>query len=155
MWSKTKQILESRLPEDLKGRVEYGYAVYRNGGSECQAMFIIVDGETWFSTDPRFWSKRCYRGDAETDTNRVIRDTGYVGNSWGEAMKYVHQFLNVLSIDEAISSENYFIRMLALLDSRLGKRRIRKLAEHAEEEPEWFRKWIYLRLENVNTIKDL
>ena len=84
-----------------------------------------------------------------------IRDHGIVSNIYGVAMLYVHQFLNVLSIDEAISSENYFIRMLALLDSRLGKRRIRKLAEHAEEEPEWFRKWIYLRLENVNTIKDL
>lgn len=63
-------------------------------------------------------------------------------------MKYVHQFLNVLSIDEAISSGNYFIRMLALLNSRLGKRRIRKLAEHVEEEPEWFRKWIMLRLKS-------
>ena len=146
MWSKTKQALESRLPEDLKGRVEYGYAVYRNGRSECQVMSIIVNGETWFSTDPRFWAELGKKGWKNNETNNVIRDTGYVGNSWGEAMKYVHQFLNVLSIDEAIASENYFIRMLALLDSRLGKRRIRKLAEHVEEEPEWFRKWIMLRL---------
>ena len=149
MWSKTKQTLESRLPEDLKGRVEYGYAVYRNGGSECQVMSIIVDGETWFSTDPRFWDELGKKGWKSNETNNVIRDTGYVGNSWGEAMKYVHQFLNVLSIDEAISSDNYFIRMLALLDSRLGKRRIRKLAEHVDEEPEWFRKWIMLRLKKL------
>ena len=146
MWSKTKQALESRLPEDLKGRVEYGYAVYRNGRSECQVMSIIVDGETWFSTDPRFWCELGKRGWKSNKVDEVIRDTGYVGNSWGEAMGYVHQFLNVLSIDEAIASENYFIRMLALLDSRLGKRRIRKLAEHVDEEPEWFRKWIMLRL---------
>ena len=146
MWSKTKQVLESRLPEDLKGRVEYGYSVYRNGGSECQAMSIIVDGETWFCTNPLFWQEVHYRGDYDDEANKVIRETGHVGNSWGEAMKYVHQFLNVLSIDEAIASENYFIRMLALLDSRLGKRRIRKLAEHVDEEPEWFRKWIMLRL---------
>ena len=149
MWSKTKQTLESRLPEDLKGRVEYGYAVYRNGGSECQVMSIIVDGETWFSTDSRFWSELGKRGWTSNKVDEVIRDTGYVGNSWGEAMKYVHQFLNVLSIDEAIASENYFIRMLALLDSRLGKRRIRKLAEHIKEEPEWFRKWIMLRLKKI------
>ena len=148
MWSKTKQALESRLPEDLKGRVEYGYAVYRNGRSECQVMSIIVDGETWFSTDPRFWCELGKRGWKSNKVDEVIRDTGYVGNSWGEAMGYVHQFLNVLSIDEAIASDNYFIRMLALLDSRLGKRRIRKLAEHVEEEPEWFRKWIMLRLKN-------
>lgn len=148
MWSRTKQALESRLPEDLKGRVEYGYAVYRNGGTECQAMFIIVDGETWFSTNPWFWREVHYLDDYEVETNRVIYNTGHVGNSWGEAMKYVHQFLNVLSIEEAISSDNYFIRMLALLDSRLGKRRIRKLAERIDEEPEWFRKWIMLRLKS-------
>ena len=147
MWSKTKQVLESRLPEDLKGRVVYRYSVYRNGGSECQAMSIVVDGETWFCTDPRFWSElyktHSYDKSAEMD---VIKRTGYVGNSWGEAMAHVHQFLNVLSIDEAIASDNYFIRLLALLDYRLGKRRIRKMAEHVEDEPEWFRKWILLRL---------
>ena len=109
-------------------------------------MSIIVDGETWFSTDPRFWSELYKMDYSGRNGLEVIKNTGYVGNSWGEAMKYVHQFLNVLSIDEAIASENYFIRMLALLDSRLGKRRIRKLAEHADEEPEWFRKWIMLRL---------
>ena len=146
MWSKTKQTLESRLPEDLKGRVEYGYAVYRYGRTECQVMSIIVDGETWFSTDPRFWSELYKMDYMGRNGLEVIKNTGYVGNSYGQAMGYVHQFLNVLSIDEAIASDNYFIRMLALLDSRLGKRRIRKLAEHVDEEPEWFRKWIMLRL---------
>lgn len=29
MWSKTKQALESRLAEGLKGRVSYHYDVYR------------------------------------------------------------------------------------------------------------------------------
>ena len=139
-------MLESRLPEDLKGRVKYHYDVYRYAASECQAMSILVDGETWFCTDPRFWREVHYRDDHEVETNKVIYDTGHVGNSWGEAMKYVHQFLNVLSIDESISSDNYFIRMLAILDSRLGKRRIRKMAQYIDQEPEWFRKWIRLRL---------
>ena len=146
MWSKTKQVLESRLPEDLKGRVKYQYDVYRDGSSEIQSMSIRVDGEVWFCTDPRFWTE-LYKMDYNGRNGlEVIKNTGYVGNSCGQAMKYVHQFLNVLSIDESISSDNYFIRMLALLDSRLGKRRIRKLAEHVEEEPEWFQKWILLRL---------
>ena len=146
MWSKTKQVLESRLPEDLKGRVKYHYDVYRYAASECQAMSIIVDGETWFCTDPRYWMEMYKTRYDKSEEMNIIKRTGYVGNSWGEAMKYVHQFLNVLSIDEAIVSDNYFIRLLAMLDARLGKRRIRKMAEHIENEPEWFRKWIGLRL---------
>ena len=42
MWSKTRQVLESRLAEDLKGRVRYQYDVYRNGYNQ-QAMSIMVD----------------------------------------------------------------------------------------------------------------
>ena len=56
--------------------------------------------------------------------------------------EYIHQFLNKLSIDEAIAHGNYFIRLLAVLDVRLGKRRIKALADNIDTEPEWFRKWI-------------
>ena len=49
------------------------------------------------------------------------------------------------SIDEAIAHDNYFIRLLAVLDARLGKRRIKALAGNIGNEPEWFRKWILLR----------
>lgn len=138
MWSKTKQTLESRLPEDLKGRVKFLYEVLRVGSHGCEdhVFSIIVDGEPWFRSNPKNWEQ-------DLDT---IRNQGIVSNIYGDAMNYVHQFLNVLSIDESISSDNYFIRLLAMLDSRLGKRRIRKIAEHIENEPEWFRKWIGLRL---------
>lgn len=151
MWSKTKQVLENRLPEDLKGRVKYQYDVYRDGSSQIQSFSIIVDGIPWFCTNPKFFDELYNNTPAEirykegTDLD-IIKRTGYVPNSWGEAMKYVHQFLNELSIDDAISSDNYFIRMLALLDSRMGKRRARLLANSIATEPEWFRKWIMLRL---------
>ena len=151
MWSKTKQVLESRLPEDLKGRVKYIYTVHRNGGTEIQTMSITVDDEVWFHTDPRFWDELYHNTPDDvrykdgTDLD-IIKRTGYVDNSWGAAMKHVHDFLNVLSIEESLNSDNYFIRMLALLDSRTGKRRIKKMAEHIKDEPEWFQKWILLRL---------
>ena len=53
MWSKTKQALESRLAEGLKGRVAYNYAVYRMDGkcpTECQVLSILVDGESRIGT---------------------------------------------------------------------------------------------------------
>ena len=34
---------------------------------------------------------------------------------------------------------------LAVIDARLGKRRIKALADNVENEPEWLRKWIQLR----------
>ncbi|WP_298771772.1 hypothetical protein [uncultured Fibrobacter sp.] len=53
--------------------------------------------------------------------------------------------MNELSFEESFTNENYFIRLLALLDKRLGKRRLKVLADGVDSEPEWFRKWIKLR----------
>ncbi|SHL35026.1 hypothetical protein [Fibrobacter sp. UWH4] len=68
MWSKTRQILESRLAENLKGRVSYHYDVYRTKGckekhdwwTEMHVLSIIVDGEAWFCTNPQFY-RQYYR----------------------------------------------------------------------------------------------
>ena len=137
MWSKTRQALESRLPEDLKDRVKYIYEVMRVGSHGCKdhVFTIMVDGEPWFQSNPINWEQKL----------ESIRDDGIVSNIYGAAMEFVHQFLNELSIDEAISHENYFIRLLAVLDARLGKRRIKVLTDNIGNEPEWFRKWILLR----------
>lgn len=77
---------------------------------------------------------------------RAVDAGRFVENYWGDSVsEYIHQFLNVLSIEEAIAHDNYFIRLLAVLDARLGKRRIKALAANLGNEPEWFRKWILLR----------
>ena len=153
MWSKTKQVLESRLAESLKGRISYHYDVYRTnkskgkpwwGGTEMHVLSILVDGTPWFCSNPMFFCE--YPG---TSAAEIIRETGLVACEFGRpATEYIHQYLNVLSIEEAIAHENYFIRLLAVLDARLGKRRIKDLVDNIDHEPEWFRKWIMLRAGN-------
>lgn len=41
MWSKTRQILESRLAENLKGRVSYHYDVYRTNKDRENRLWIL------------------------------------------------------------------------------------------------------------------
>ena len=159
MWSKTRQILKSKLADSLKDRVDYHYDVYRtnkcrkikvNWWSQCTEMHvlsIIVDDAAWFCTNPKYyWLKGC--GPDERTKEDVIRETGYVGCEWGYTVtEFIHEYLNELSIDEAFTHDNYFIRLLAVLDKRVGKRRLRPLLDNIENEPEWFRKWIRLRCE--------
>lgn len=154
MWSKTRQVLESRLAANLKGRISYHYDVYRTnkckekpgwGGSEMHVLSILVDGTPWFCSNPMFFREK-YREFPMPPDEEIIRETGLVACEWGRhATWYIHQYLNVLSIDEAIAHDNYFIRLLAVMDSRLGRRRVKKLADNIDNEPEWFRKWILLR----------
>ncbi len=86
----------------------------------------------------------------EAAANEVIRETGFVQTSptfsKNDALKYIHDYLNVLPYEDCLQSDNYFICLLALLDQRLGKRRLKKMVENIEQEPEWFRKWVRLRV---------
>lgn len=152
MWSKTRQILESRLAENLKGRVSYHYDVYHTNKDkvkkwwwmEMHVFSIIVDGKAWFCSNPEYFSLMYQERKKEDE---IIRETGFIPTNYagGFLNTYIHEFLNVLSIEEAINNGNYFIRLLAVLDARLGKRKVKALVENIENEPEWFRKWILLR----------
>lgn len=154
MWSKTKWALEQRLADSLKSRVSFSFSVKRTFYSELHVMYIHVDGDVWFASNPNAFKEREKRakeiGDSETAQIKMVRDTGFVGvgkleYSEYDITNYIHQYLNELSIDEAFTHDNYFIRLLALLDGRIGKRRLRPLLDNIENEPEWFRKWIRLR----------
>ena len=62
-------------------------------------------------------------------------------------MLYIHKYLNVYSARECLDSGNYILKLLAVLDRRIGKRTVKKLADNISNEPEWFRKFIFLRAE--------
>ena len=147
------------MAPSLKGRVDYHYAVYEHAPLPNLAAFhvfyIRVDQQVWFVTNQNFYDE-FYKKDfdmretsPETVTNEIIRENGFVqtGPDFcdNDALKYIHDYLNVLPYEECLQSDNYFVRLLALLDRRLGKRRLKKILENIEQEPEWFMKWARLR----------
>jgi len=52
------------------------------------------------------------------------------------------------SIEESLRSNNTLVRMLAVLDRRVGKRTLEKLKSTIDEQPEWLRYFYQLRLES-------
>ena len=161
MWSKTRKALLERLTLSLKGRVDYHYAVYEKSPLPNLATFhvfyIRVDQQVWFATNQNFYDEYYKKNFDERENspekvaNEIIRETGFVQTGPDfcdhDALKYIHDYLNVLPYEDSLQSENYFIRLLALLDQRLGKRRLKKIVENIERELEWFRKWVRLRAE--------
>ena len=75
--------------------------------------------------------------------------------AWDETCTYcewdflsaVLEFHN-LSIQDALNSEDYIIKILAILDKRVGKRTLQKIrdAEEYKKYPEWVRQFYELRL---------
>lgn len=56
-----------------------------------------------------------------------------------------------MPISEALESDDFIVRIFAILDRRTGKRRLREIAEQAAWQscPPWVRQFYALRLENL------
>lgn len=176
MWSKTKKALDDRLAASLKKRVRYGCEVYTTKKirwcTDMPVFYIYVDGEMWLATNPMYvWDESCALSELiaqcpdsmdywekfylKRSEARIMGFRKYGRISMEELMRHIHYYLNELNINEAFESEDYMYLILAVMDRRVGKRRIRTLVDKMEEYPEWMQKWIRLRAEaeNIRTVR--
>ncbi|MBR0354870.1 MAG: hypothetical protein IJK35_05830 [Oscillospiraceae bacterium] len=68
----------------------------------------------------------------------------------GEQYDFYRSFeeYDTQDIEKSLASGNPLVRVLAVLDRRVGKRRLKRLAEQGfSDEPEWVQTMIRLRLE--------
>lgn len=130
-WSKLKKETESRFCDSMKDRVKLYCTEYRNAES----------GKSWITLDGKIIAKCCTRsfwavefteemgGDISTVDNgkhdKLLTDYGEFRKE--HISRACWDFLHKLSIEEALESENPLIQTLAILDKRLGKRRLRKI----------------------------
>ncbi len=168
MWSKTKKALMDRTADSLKKRVRYNFEVYTTNKcgwwSETPVFYIYVDDVLWFASNPKYHWKEWEYLDENVD-NSLPRDEYWAAHekarphavdyasSYGlmeidRMMQLIHEYLNVLNVKECLNSGNYILKMLAVLDRRVGKRTIKKMTDNISNEPEWFRKYIILRAES-------
>lgn len=107
-WSKIRERIESFLCPELQGKVRYCLTTYHQTDPPTGRGWIEFKGE-------ELWSFASQNNDRQRYFEAV---EGYPR----------------LSIEEALQSENPVIRGIALLDRRLGKRRLREIrlteAEH-------------------------
>ena len=59
------------------------------------------------------------------------------------------------SIEKSLVSENVLVRIFAVLDRRVGKRRLLAMKDTIEEEPEWFKVFYYIRAEAEGILKEV
>ncbi len=152
-WSKLKQLVEERMADSLQHRVEVHYTRYRIMKDEYGRGWITVDkNEIAEMSDHVFLNQRAEVdhqievGSLEFDGRYVEVDRRYaaprgtsllhqrgVYSGW-EFMRSLWDSLS-LSIDDCLQSENIIIRAFAMLDGRLGKRRLRTLQLRDDEHP--------------------
>lgn len=157
-WSGLNSWLKECLCEELKGRITYFLTRYHKVHDSYGRAAILLDGKELVCFS---WIEQCrqeqvvsakYAEDRSEDWFALYDE---MKPTWDETCAYcewdflkaVLEFRN-LSIQDALNSENYIIKILAILDKRVGKRTLRKIAQAEEykQYPIWARQFYELRL---------
>ena len=160
-WSGMRKYLEQEmLAESLKGRIRYGCTAYV-GMDGCHIFEVCIDGEqikrfSWETVNTYFINSGYTKNPHPSgigeyweefwsllDKYPITSRTEYTDEEFCQALeKYRHQ-----DIGESICSENPLVRMLAILDRRIGKRTLVKAKDTIEEQPLWLRQFYQLRFD--------
>ena len=131
-WSKLKKLVEERFAPSVAKRLSIHSAAY--GNCTC--------GHCWITLDKNVVANFCTRAyynkklDGDTGSNPMYKEhlVLYGEMSRQDAYRSMFDYVHSLSHDEALKSDDVLIQSLAVLDSRLGKRRLATL-DSAELHP--------------------
>jgi hypothetical protein len=163
LWSKLKKRLDSLICDSLKGRVNFTVTNYRRAHDQMGRAFVTVDKKEVLNMCTITSDIRLHRKDRELhrlnemgyDDPGINREIGVTAHELvkkeGIYAQYdfydsVEEFLN-LPIDQALKSEDMVVKILALIDRRVGKRTLIKLRESIKNELEIIQYFYNLRCE--------
>lgn len=155
-WSLMKRRLEEELlAEKLRGRIKYGCPIY---GDRSEPALVRFDGRELL-LGKYLKDDRC----AVIDITREIHRSGgltrreVLNKAMISALEKgvldtqvvvftAHRVINS-PIEASLYGENPLARMYAVLDRRVGKRRLKRLVGKINEEPEWLQQFYLIRLQ--------
>ena len=143
IWSAIRHKLENEyLAESLRGHIRYFATTYRESHDQEGRAAIYYDGQEVI-VGGYYHRDFCIEWYPKIETDEVIRMGGFDQRSFYAAF---HDFDNQ-SIEESLKSSNLLIRIFALLDRRVGKRRLLAMKEQMPQEPETVQTFYRIRLE--------
>ena len=163
-WNDAKKRLEQDfLAPSLRGRVAYFMTRYTHAHDEAGRVAVRVDGkEVLKGFDMDWWmNSSLYKAEAlrrfpeiadlktpEERWERIYNVTLDLGCLTTGAFYDAWETFENESIEESLNGKNALVRLFAILDRRVGKRRLRELWDAGwGREPAWLLPFFCLRLE--------
>lgn len=146
-WSKLRTRIKELIVPSLRRRVDFHVTSYRRSHDEAEKAWMTIDGETVFTAS---WYRHQWAGALRTKKgtlardgrNQLVRDPvipesvttpeeieRHRPQDFGDSLR---RYLD-LSVDDALSDGDPFVRGLALVDRRLGRTRFSKIELEANE----------------------
>lgn len=142
-WQFLNKQLTDRLCGELRGRITYFLTRYHTVHNAYGRAAVRLDGKelavfTW--NNGYLLEIEEYRKLSREFAEKEIL------SEW-DFLQAAADFLQ-MSIADALNCENYLVKIFAIMDRRIGKRTLQKLAEDGEYKsyPEWVRQFYELRL---------
>ena len=159
-WSDIRKTLEQdRLAPSLRGRVQYFITRYREAHDDHGRISVRVDGKEAFKSsvfdvfkiDPEIERRMDEQFSELTGRDRWNKENELLiteGAASEGMFYYAFREYDTQSIEQSLESKNALVRVLAILDRRVGKRRLASIKERGfDGEPEWVQFFYRLRLE--------
>jgi len=159
-WSAMRKVLEQEnICDSLKGRIQYFVTCYRKSHDEEGRVAIRIDDKEIFKSCFYEWQeKRCeiIKSDIISKEqassyceywDKIHLETKNRGgfDQYGFYNAF-HEYHNQ-SIEKSLASSDPVVKLFAILDKRVGKRRLKMLFPKIGVQPEWLQVFFKLRLE--------
>ncbi|MGE4159248.1 MAG: hypothetical protein AB7F75_09140 [Planctomycetota bacterium] len=126
-WSKLKSLVEERFADSLGKRITINSTRY--GNCSCGRAWITVDKEEIanFCTRAHFNNKAGIPPSEDAKSNFEKMPVGYGELSRQDAYQSCFEYIHSLTLDQAILDEDPLIQTLAILDKKLGRKKMMTL----------------------------
>jgi hypothetical protein len=156
-WTGLNKQLRENLSDELTGRITYFLTRYHDVHNSYGRAAIRLDGKelvcfSWIETYHQEFDISALYKKPERSYEKII---ARMKPKWDADCTYCEmdfldaalQFRN-MAVQTALKSENYIIKILAIMDRRVGKRTLLRIADEKEYEkyPAWVRQFYKLRL---------
>jgi len=150
-WSKMRKVLEKdNICESLKGRIQY-FQTWYGSHSHTRIAIRIDKKEVFRSSFYHYWkdvlalaqaNKRETGNFNYAKAHEETQNQGKDDSFFQSFHKYHNQ-----SIEKSLNDPNPFVRLFAIMDKRVGKRRLQKLICEVKKQPDWLQQFYQLRLD--------
>lgn len=165
-WGTLKKWLEDNLCYELKTRVSFFLTRYHKVHNSYGRAAITVDGKEWVLFS---WIEMYHQEAAvskiwhteEKSTDKLQNIESILKPQWDENCTYcewdflsaVLQYRN-MSIQDALNSDDFIIKILAIMDRRIGKQTLKKIEDAKDyfQYPDWVKQFYLLRFACENPI---
>lgn len=124
-WSKLRALVRERFAESISDKIDIHSAAY--GNCSCGHCWITYDKNVIANFCTRAYFNKLMLDEEGSNPKTKNLLVAYGEKSRQDAYSSMFAFIHDLSIDQALSSEDPLVQCLAVLDNRIGRRRLTSL----------------------------